>query len=130
MEQPTQAQIKEFWEKCDCLEIKQFPTTHPLLGSGDVVYVDTYVWKPTGQRLGHQMGACEFPPIDLNNLFKYAMPELERMITAVRDIPSEGQQAVLDLLFKWTRDVGLRREDPALALFWAIWEVITTSKEH
>jgi len=66
--------------------------------------------------------ATKFLPIDLNNLFKYAVPKLTE---AGRDIDlantSKGWACcVID-------DMGeacVEYDDPALALFWAIWEMI------
>jgi len=113
MDKLTDEQIREFWERLDCLEIKKFPTTHPLLGSG-VVMIDSYVWKPTGQRLGHQLGSCTFPEPDLNNLFRWAMPKLESW-DCVIDWAIEMINAYAD---------GRTLKDPALALFWAIYKAL------
>lgn len=99
MEQPTETQIKEFWEWCGL----------PYDGYGNT----------------SRLKAKNLPVIDLNNLFKYAVPKLIDMkyeIT-VRCFDAKwevnlfaGQQPYKDYDLQ---DV----DDPALALFWALWQV-------
>lgn len=55
MNEPTQEQIKEFWEWCE------FSLVNPQSQI-------SYYWTPDGKT------NRELPPIDLNNLFKYAVP--------------------------------------------------------
>ena len=111
MNKPTEAQIKEFWEWCGLTKIKRG-------------------WKfPDGDALID----CGNPPIDLNNLFKYAVPKLKE----------NGFMVSLNLLGSIIGDWSCRlhkgffpnetfaekeNSDPALALFWAIWEVIHNDK--
>jgi len=103
---PTDEQVKEFWDKLDCIEIKQFPTTHPL--TGDEVMIDAYVWKPTGQRLGHQIGSCDFPLTDLNNLSRYAIPKLKEKY------PDSWK----GVLHEWARESIGDYEQDTLSLYW------------
>ena len=94
--QPTQEQLKEFWMK--------------LLGKKFIL--DNYL-------------ATDLP-IDLNNLFRYAVPKLNwwsigsgvmnYVVVEVRIYPEIG------VAYKGGKYEGY--VDPALALFWAIWEVI------
>lgn len=119
-EQPTEAQIKEFWEWCGLTRIKRG-------------------WKfPDGDALID----CGNPPIDLNNLFKYAVPklftwsigknwELQDDLT----IKENGIKASVDLhwvdpnKYDQIKASEAISETPALALFWAIWEVIKNDKQ-
>uniref|UniRef100_A0A6M3L2Q5 Uncharacterized protein n=1 Tax=viral metagenome TaxID=1070528 RepID=A0A6M3L2Q5_9ZZZZ len=81
---PTNKQIKEFWEKLS-------PTPDDWR-----MYE---IWLYSG-----------YPPIDLNNLFKYAVPKLDQ---------SRYYKALSSIFY-----YDAIKEDPALALFWAIYQVI------
>ena len=102
MKQPTREQIKEFWEWCGLVSFKD------RLG---VVYeYDRKLHKSP-------------PDLDLNNLFKYAVPKLDN-IKLVKNVAPSG-----DVFWNGTAEYipnvkVVTHEDPALALFWAIWEVI------
>ena len=105
--QPTEEQVKKFWEWC---------------GFRQNLYQDTSgILYDTPDNL-HCIG---LPPIDLNNLFKYAVPKLHR------------EQGQVTIESRFTGDVweyhasfgcgssGISKaETPELALFWAIWKVI------
>lgn len=68
--------------------------------------------------------------LDLNNLFKYAVPKLAeggRFLAMIMATPNKK------LVYRYIvnmvnddMDIGIEKqsEDPALALFWAIWEVM------
>lgn len=89
--EPTQEQIKEFWERCG-IEIAKFTDRIPL------------------ERIGE--GGYMAHPIDLNNLFEYAVPKLEDDI---------GYEETFMLLMKWIfRVLEDRYEDSAYSLFWLI----------
>uniref|UniRef100_A0A6M3JNV7 Uncharacterized protein n=1 Tax=viral metagenome TaxID=1070528 RepID=A0A6M3JNV7_9ZZZZ len=77
-EKPTNEQIKEFWEWC-----------------GFKVALGKLYWYPDKEF----SPARRLPSVDLNNLFKYAVPKLNMPVI------------------------------PALALFWAIWEVIKKGEQ-
>ena len=96
MNEPTEAQIREVWEWCGVI-----PTVCNRLPN---------------------VGRLDYPPIDLNNLFEYAVPKLKLMYLCIW----EGFEAHLAIHITHERYkvfVG-KAETPALALFWAIWEVI------
>ena len=103
MEQPTDEQIKEFWE---------------WFGFVDTFEGDTgaYYWKaPNGD------AGIDLPPLDLNNLFKYAVPKLRELhFIEFQWWEVEGCHVKVYVL-----DNSFSGQDgnPALALFWAIWEV-------
>ena len=94
-EQPTQEQIKKFWERCKAGRKNSYPTAY-----GETVY----------------------PELDLNNLFKYAAPKLDSLTDM--NFYRRGELWKVDLIFHDIPAVRGVNADPALALFWAIWEVI------
>jgi len=104
MNNPTQEQIKEFWEMCGFYQ-------STLLGSRD--------WcTPEGEICSH-INLEYPPPIDLNNLFRYAVPKLDGGITVQFDkFEDTGWFAHLENQIMTTED-----KDPALALFWALRQV-------
>jgi len=103
--EPTEAQIKEFWEKIGL----------PYSGYGNA----------------EREKAKSLPPIDLNNLFKYAVPLLRNLSedNTLQDIEFHWQGINIsnlvecNLVFDEAQFDGTDK-DPALALFWAIWEVL------
>jgi len=119
MKEPTEARVKEFWEWCE------FRSNAMKLSEGG--------WNfPKG---GWDI---KLPPIDLNNLFKYAVPKLQRGIAGWElfnvDFFLDGDWITCRLEFSKDGKHGLPDNkafvnecictDPALALFWAIWEVL------
>ncbi len=97
MEQPTQEQIKEFWEGWGLAE----QTT----GSW---YVD---------EVGGEYVCCELPPIDLNNLFRYAFTAAVRKLTD--DHNYAESYAITTIMQSWMLEAGDNIPD-ALALFWVL----------
>ena len=103
MKEPTQEQIKEFWGRiADKYETFGDDTHRHYMFNGEW-YEGSGV--PTGS--GN-------PPIDLNNLFKYAVPKIKE----------KGILVLVNMLVEWLMDYIYRGKDPALALFWAIWRVV------
>ena len=106
MDRPTEKQIREFWGWCGFKEIlskteqwrfAEFKTTN-------------HWWEaPSGRRYK------DAPPIDLNNLFKYAVPKAHTIL---------GDKEFFKLLVRWCMEV-ITEGDDALALFWALWQVKT-----
>lgn len=102
MNKPTQEQIKEFWEYFDIA---------PLMCN----------------RLPN-VGKLIYPEVDLNNIFKYAVPRLFQnglfisLVADKRFCRATILSGILDRKDKVTA-VG-EHKDPALALFWAIYKVI------
>jgi len=92
--EPTWEQIKEFWEKIGL----------PYSGYGNA----------------KREKAKNLPPIDLNNLFKYAVPKVIDNNDYFRLFYDRSNQ-------RWDCQAGLNltsHKDPTLALFWAISEVL------
>ncbi len=94
---PTEAQEKEFWERYGFKESK----------------TKGIWWFPTG-------GASRdgLPPIDPNNLFKYA----------VQKLLDDGYEGLQELLEDWISELSFKYEENALALFWALWQVKESEK--
>ena len=89
---PTEAQIKEFW-------LKQNLILH---------YPDgCYYEQSLGRQFAHD------GTIDLNNLFKYAVPKV---------LSKMEWTEWFHFMVSWAIKI-YDKKDPALALFWAIWEV-------
>lgn len=116
MTELTQEQTEEFWRRCGA---KFIPAKF------DNCY-DSWLF-PDGRSF-IVSAIYPVPPFDLNNLFRYAVPRLleqKHTLTLVA-IPGyffvELQQAIghpISYLKKSFKD-----KDPAIALSWAIWEVI------
>ena len=121
MTEPTREQIKKLWEWCGFKEVfsKELWRFER--------YKETNHWwsAPNGRRFD------ELPPVDLNNLFKYAVPKLlpkhDFSIYWVLDVDAQQGAWAISMSCRGYGKNGiirLRDKDPALALFWAIWEVI------
>ena len=93
MGKPTEEQIKKLWEWCG---------------------IKTKV-RVGDKANTHKATICF--PIDLNNLFEYAVPKLSSKMAKYK---------VMYLLKDWVEAITIFDKDPALALFWAIWEVMET----
>lgn len=102
MKQPTEEQIKELWEWCGFIPFKNRPKSGL-----------PYSWD--GWELPDSIfEVSKLPSIDLNNLFEYAVPRME-------EIPLGKQRCIL---LGWMSEVVTNKVDPALALFWAIFNVL------
>ena len=105
--QPAEEQIKELWEWCGLRE-EVIDELHSL-------------WHyPDGS---HEI---DMPYPDLNNLFEWAVPKLSSEATFDRveiSLPTSKTEFGVKLVARHQTIVE-RDEDPALALFWAIWKVI------
>ncbi len=93
-----QEQIKEFWEWCGLTEKLETGDTYHCWYKDEVLVFQYY----------HFMDS-----VDLNNLFKYAVPKLDEY----------SAPSVEYAMGKFCEAI-YKHQDPALALFWAIWEVI------
>lgn len=118
--EPTQEQIKEFWEKLGARYV-------PLFHCDTCLHEDAPYWLIKG--ISHRIYLAELMTmVDLNNLFKYAVPKLEREYLHTHIIfeqdRTEPRICAVQILFN-NKLVGTgESNNPALALFWAIWEVI------
>lgn len=136
MDKPTEAQIKEFWKWCG-FKIERIPDETPFY----VLYEpnekspkrrgEQYnIW--IGRYRGAQLEVEKlYPDIDLNNLFKYAVPKLEDKyeLDVSEDIELLGKSVCLHSIM----NRGCSAASPIvyfktwdefyLALFWALWQV-------
>ena len=101
--EPTEEQLREFWGWCG-LKAGWFK-----LESGLQI-------------------VAEYPSLDLNNLFQYAILKLKRIGYSYELVEwNEGQhKAIINKLCKGWAETYTTSVDknPVLALFWAIWEAI------
>ena len=96
---PTEVQIKKFWEWCGISKSR----------TGYWYYPD-YCARPNA------------PDLDLNNLFKWAVPKL-----TMYELNSYNNDGLHSAWVSLSEDGGWEAsecETPALALFWAIYKVI------
>ena len=97
MIEPTEAQKKEFWKWCGI----------PYEGYGNA----------------DRLKAKNLPDIDPNNLLKYAIPKLKDKLQQNTDPVNSFQYRYFLVLQDWITCMSYGNEDPALALFWALWQV-------
>ena len=110
--QPTDEQVVTFWE---------YFGFEPYYVKGR--------WRdPIHKDILHPL-----PDIDLENLFKYAVPKIEHFyyiaFYIVRDAIDEPNRIMWDACVCTYEKIQFKRaETQAVALFWAIWEVIKDDK--
>ena len=125
--EPTQKQQKEFWEWCGFKEVTVRARAF------EIVRGKKHSWETKEQRWlrpncefenklypsyhGVPFVDWELPPIDLNNLFTYAVPKLKM-----------ERDSLITFLWEWVKDMISNDKDPALALFWALWAVMKEVK--
>jgi len=115
---PTEEQIKRFWEWCGFKFVENIEHSQYF---GDLDF-SSWIYPDSGYR------ARDLPPLDLNNLFKYAVPKV------IKKMDTEGKVIfpILSLWGKWYDEIialaGTSLTDDyeiiTLALFWAIYKVI------
>ena len=110
---PTKEQQVELWEGCGVEpEVLYTRITPVVLRDGT---------KTEGGRKTETI----YPPIDLNNLFNIAVPKLDGGLDIrFSKFDDTGWFVRLENQVMTTED-----EDPALALFWALYPVITGKKK-
>jgi len=108
--QPSQSEIRESWERCG-FTFTPFAPQFDEPGKLKVYFVH----EPSGEltRLDDDPDT-NLPFIDLNNLFRYAVPKLSSY--QIRTILSDWIEEIV-LLDKFDD------KECALALFWALWQV-------
>ncbi len=125
--QPTQEQIKEFWEWCGFEEVWAANGSWWQYES----YKETNHWWEDSSSRKYK----ELPPVDLNNLFKYAVPKALEDNSSFIDLqtrryiaPTQEDLVTSYICEIWSDNgqgsIVRQSQDVALALFWAIWEVI------
>ena len=111
---PTQEQVKEFWEWCGFTTKKT--RVHDF---GDKYTMATHWHSPDNKKVWF---GC-IPEANLDNLFKYAVPKVKviTLTNVFKDWTATVNQG--EMIKGKVKAIG-ESQDPALALFWAIWEVI------
>ena len=112
MKEPTQEQIKEFWE--------YFGIEFQIMAGGTNGYL---YWRKSGTELWEP----GWPDIDLNNLFKWAVPKLQDKGYQVDIVCFEHKGfavSVLDICKDTAILSDIRDDNLGDALFWAIYQVI------
>ena len=115
MNKPTEVQIKEFWEWCGFKLGKNRDKESVFYG------FTTYTYPGTLTPITNK------PKLDLNNLFKYAVPKLTDKFGGILFVlpQSDIKSWECKILNASGNEATFgHAENPALALFWAIWEVI------
>lgn len=107
---PADEQIKEFWEWCG---FKRRPDQDFVME-----YQKHEVWEWSDGNIIDVL-----PKLDLNNLFKYAVPKLDIERINLYPATKDRWGCYFD---DWYQDHNVA-ETPALALFWALWGVKETS---
>jgi len=108
--EPTKEQIQWLWEQCGFTRLPygnreyHFELTKKVMN-----------WLPPDKR-GNSMEYL--PRIDLNNLFKYAVPKLQDLRWVKFNFDSECELRI------GNRGIFGVNDDPALALFWAIFKAL------
>lgn len=99
MNKPTEAQVKEFWERYG-FETLPFGSRDKFKRLPAIKYPDGTIHS-------------DYPPIDLNNLFKYVVPlALDKM----------SWSDWFHFMVSWAIKL-YDKKDPALALFWTLRQV-------
>jgi len=129
MNKPTDEQVKEFWEKCGCI-------IEPCLHNGEKA--STIIFPDARHLTLYEITKS----IDLNNLFKYAVPKLRisggyPYLTEIILDPTMCDDEIYYCYLRYDSlhdDGFVEREesqssdkDPAQALKKAIWEVINAT---
>ena len=116
IDNPTQKQIKEFWKWCgvdDC---------HDWTDIGDTEYE---YCKKCGCVLECAKLPC-YPSIGLKNLYRYPVPKLqdEGITVELLAFEHKGFRCICqDIVHDNIVIACVRNDNPALAVFWAVWQV-------
>ncbi len=107
---PTEEQVKEFWKWCG------FEYRHEeIIDASTYKIFTTSLWKD-----GLEVTEGE-PKLDLNSLFRYAVPKLRFCsLQSTNTEPKYYAQASI----QFADNHAQTNNDPALALFWAIYSII------
>ena len=108
MGEPTREQIKKFAEWCGFTDIGVF------------------VGRPGWDGVSHD-GEFKVIDIDLNNLFKYAVPST--ILTLIRAYGVREDEVIKEFFGRWLKWYEIV-DDFGLALFWSIWEIIREDNDR
>ena len=107
--EPNEEQTKRFWDK---LGVRKYPNPEwAKMSSVKSVQQQQEVFD---RRL---------PKIDLHNLFKYAVPKIKGFVKLSKSDNHIDYIATVED-YELNQEGKIANPDPAIALFWAIWEVL------
>jgi len=109
--QIKQEELQEFWEWCGLTFLRDRDRTLSWYDSEEN-FVD-----------------FGFPDIDLNNLFKYAMPKTVEKLQGTEPLHFSPETALRALFSHWLEDPHAVLETPALALYQAIQKARRTNEQ-
>jgi len=115
MKKPTKKQKIRFWKWCG----------FRLQGREDSVH---YWLSPTVD--GEEYPLPELPPIDLNNLWYYAVPEAISVLIGKGEAYGLNWRHAYSRLFLIWQKYFEEGVDVVDTLFWALWEVLKEEKER
>ena len=121
MKEPTEEEVKRLWEWCGLKEMECH--TELMIGGND----SGVAWFYPEATNSYIFLSFNVPPIDLNNLFKWAVPKVNSLGWGVGLMPCGPITNPLwygDTFNIWKevhyRESNPKMDDPALALFWAL----------
>lgn len=109
MIEPTEGQKEAFWRRHGFHQVTR----------KEVYDLGYYTLWENGK--GYIEG--KLPDIDLNNLFKWAVPRLEELQSITFNWHRNNECEVILWFYSGIKVAGIASA-PNLALFWAIWELI------
>lgn len=113
--EPTREELKKFWEWCGFeFGIETSYEKYDDYREHEVFYYPN-LRRMRGEQLYH------LPSPDLTNLFKYAVPKLDAHTLSKQEGEAEHKASVK---FNGRSSGIVYNADPALALFWAIYQVM------
>ena len=123
---PIKEQIKEFWKRCGITWKNEGGCFAAYQDKELIIYLTDTILK---DGVWHKRTLLDVLPIDLNNLFKYAVPKVQEMGYGVLLCDYCSKPPFNCELYSYDTDheqpaSTAKDNDPALALFWAIWEII------
>ena len=127
---PTEEQIREFWEWCG-LTYKDYPINYAS-NSCEAMCLDPPLsgWYDQKEKL---VSFKTVPKLDLNNLFKWAVPKLEKSLELTVTFHRCHGNIWSCLLTTYKGDIAVepaKHTNPALALYKAIEKLIDEVKQR
>ena len=124
---PSENEIRRFWEWCGFTRHPSYTYYEAPFGKDNKVPC----WvSPLGNTIEEGM-----PPIDLNNLFRYAAPKLigdyKYSLGLETDVDYHTRESTYTFSFSndpLVINSQVTDKDPALALFWAIYKLIEAAQ--
>ena len=113
MNEPSDKQVKEFWEWCGVGYEYWLNEIRKICPSVDGIDC----WEP--------------PNIDLDNLVRFAVPKVEKtreLTVNLHRIHGGYYGCLIETHFGEVSHHVADSKDPALALFWALWQVMQEEK--